>query len=319
MSQNQHAEIVVQLHQEGPGSSEGPLNALLNSSYSMRSAAEGLAHVSNLLSILAHASEATATCFDATTAFQNYLSWLMDSFLVVHDIRKRWAANLTLHECCMKTGELFLSSINSLLSSLRHFIWPFVLRKGYMVLSTICAAMLEDPNQLSDQSQITLCSALLNLTAVCKEFGSMRQVLALNLLATLPSGEDAHSNLGSDFKVGRRCDLERKLLTVLQVASTTLRQACGDNAPLQKNGIDSATFESPNLLAEFQSLGLHEVKSKSSKSKIDLKAQVEDGPPTKRRKINDDVNVFREITADLYELLGAQRATDLEGLHQLAE
>ena len=205
MSPNQHAEILVQSRQEGPGSSEGPLNALLNSSYSMRSAAEGLAHVSNLLSILAHASEATATCFDATTAFQNYLSWLMDSFLVVHDIRKRWAANLTLHECCMKTSELFLSSINSLLSSLRQFIWPFVLRKGYMVLAIICAAILQDPDQLSDQSQLTICSALLNMTAVCKDFGSMRQVMKLNLLATLPSCEDAHSNLGSDFKVRRCC------------------------------------------------------------------------------------------------------------------
>lgn len=106
---------------------------------------------------------------------------------------------------------------------------------------------------------------------------------------------------------------------MFQVAFKTLRQACGGDAPLQKDGIDPVTFESPNLLAEFRSLGLHEVKLRNSKSKTDFEAQVEYGPPSKRRKINDDVDLFGEITAELYELLGAQRATDLGGLHQLTE
>src|SRR5437899_1171527 len=107
------------------------------------------------------------------------------------------------------------------------------------------------------------------------------------------------------------------LLIVLQVACTILRQACGDKVPLHKDGVDSAIFESPSLVAEFQSLGLHEVKPKSVQSKVDSQAQIDDGPPTKRRKIRDGVNILEEITADLYELLGAQRATDLGGLDQL--
>lgn len=78
-------------------------------------------------------------------------------------------------------------------------------------------------------------------------------------------------------------------------------------------------FEHPALLAEFQRLGLDQVKSKNTTLRADALPHIEEGPPTKRRKINDDVNLFEEITADLYELLGAQRATDLAGLHQLAE
>ncbi|KAK0105320.1 serine/threonine-protein kinase M1 [Cadophora gregata f. sp. sojae] len=303
ISQNLHVNIVVRPNQEGLGSSDTPRSSLLTSSYSILSAAEGLAHASHLLSILAHASEETAASFDATTAFQNYLSWLADSFLRIHEIRKRWTANLALHECCMRTDEIFLSSINSLLSSLWRFIWPSVLRKGYTVLSIICASMLEEPNQLSDEAQHTLCSALLNMAAICREFKSMRQVLILNLIPALPSFENACLNLGKDFKA----------------AGATLRQACGDYGQLEKVGVDAPGFESPNLLAEFYNLGLHEVKPKKVESGNDSKPQVEDGPPTKRRKINDDVNLLGEITADLYELLGAQRATDLGGLQQLAE
>ncbi|KAH6705183.1 protein kinase-like protein rad3 [Leptodontidium sp. MPI-SDFR-AT-0119] len=285
MSHKQHVEILVRPDKDGSGSSETSRNTLLRSSYSMRTPAEGLAHASHILCILARASEETAMSFDAATTFQSHLTWLLDSFLLLHEIRKRWAANLALHESCMRTEGLFLGSINSLLSSLRPFVWSFLLRKGYAVLSIICAAILEDPSQLSEESQQVVCSALLNITAMCKEYGSMRQVVSLNLLACV-----------------------------------ALRQACGDNASPQKDGMVSCPeFEHPALLAEFQRLGLDQVKSKNTTLRADALPHIEEGPPTKRRKINDDVNLFEEITADLYELLGAQRATDLAGLHQLAE
>lgn len=170
----------------------------------MRSPSEGLAHASHILCILTHACEETAGSFDATTAFQSYLTWLLDSFILLHDIRRRWVANLTLHESCMRVDEIFLGSINSLLSSLRVVIWPFILRKGYTTLSIICATILEDPSQLSVEFRQTVCSALLNITAVCKEYGSMRQVVSLNLVPAIKSTEETSSNLGQDFKASKR-------------------------------------------------------------------------------------------------------------------
>ncbi|KAG4443512.1 hypothetical protein IFR05_000985 [Cadophora sp. M221] len=139
--------------------------------------------------------------------------------------------------------------------------------------------------------------ALLNITAMCKEYGSMRQIVSLNLGPAIPPGKEASSNLGEDFKA-----------------------TCGDNASLQKDGMVSCpNFEHPALLAEFQRLGLDQVKSKKTTLRADAQVRIEEGPPAKRRKINGDVNLFEEITADLYELLGAHRATDLGGLQHLAE
>lgn len=50
-----------------------------------------------------------------------------------------------------------------------------------------------------------------------------------------------------------------------------------------------------------------------------IKPRNEGGPAAKRRKISDEVDLFGEIIADIYDLLGAQRATDLVGLSQAAE
>ncbi|XMA19178.1 hypothetical protein WAI453_011969 [Rhynchosporium graminicola] len=303
ISHNQQMSIVVRYGQE-ESETEASSVALFDSSYSMRSPAEGLANASHILCILAGASEEIATSFDATTAFQGYLVWLLDSFLQVHGIRGRWAGNLALHESCMRVDELFLCSIGSLLSSLRQVLWPFLLRKGYTVLSIICAAILEEPSQLAEDSQPILCSALLNMTAICKKYKAMRQVMVLNLVPAIKATEIQASNLGKDFKV----------------AGSALLNACSGSSVLQKDTLaTSPVFEHPSLLIEFGHLGLDQVESKSLDSIPDDLTEVEDGPPSKRRKINDSKNPFEEITADLYELLGAQRATDLAGLHHLAE
>lgn len=100
----------------------------------------------------------------------------------------------------------------------------------------------------------------------------------------------------------------------------SLCQGCYEaTSPHSDSTVKSPKFEHPALLAEFQRLGLDQVKSKTQSLKAAALPQVDDGPPTKRRKINNNVSLFEEITADLYELLGAQRASDLAGLHQLVE
>jgi hypothetical protein len=42
-------------------------------------------------------------------------------------------------------------------------------------------------------------------------------------------------------------------------------------------------------------------------------------PPTKRRKIQTEIDIFDEVTTKLYSLLGSQSAMDLDGLDQVAE
>jgi hypothetical protein len=42
-------------------------------------------------------------------------------------------------------------------------------------------------------------------------------------------------------------------------------------------------------------------------------------PPTKRRKLETEIDILGEVTTNLYSLLGSQNAMDLVGLSQVAE
>ncbi|EKD14277.1 phosphatidylinositol 3 [Drepanopeziza brunnea f. sp. 'multigermtubi' MB_m1] len=262
-------------------------------SYMIRHASEGLLNVSSILLILVEISKAAAVSYDATAAFRDYLAWLLDSFIRTLEVRNRWKANPALLGACTKMNGAFISSLADLLSSLRDFLWPISLRKGYSALSIICAEFLSEIDGLSEELCVRpISSVLLNIAAMCRRYDSICRVVSIHLvpaMSTALANEDTST------------------------ACTLLCQACGALSVDEFRDHLGLGFENPDLLLEFRSLGLEDNSTRGNSEDL-----ANDGPPTKRRRINNDIKLFDKITADLYELLGAQRAIDLTGLNQVA-
>ena len=173
--------------------------------YVIHSAADGHWHATNLLSMLVDIFMEAAASFDATPAFQDYLAWILDSFVEVHELQVRWQGATTLGQPWEKVDFLSFCTVHTLLSTLRDSLSDSVLRKGYVILSLLFAALLRDRSTVFDKSiQLNLCSCLLSLVAVCENDHSMRRTVSLHLLpavrATL-ADDKAFKTLGNDFQV----------------------------------------------------------------------------------------------------------------------
>lgn len=173
--------------------------------YSIRDPSAGIWHVSNLLSMLVDITMETASSHDATPAFQDYLAWLLESFLVSHHLQKRFEVNPDLYEICKKSRVLSFCTLHALLASLRSHMTDPMLKKGYALLSILCADLLETPAYLSEESiTVTICSSILNLAVICKSHYSLRRVISLHLMPSIKSAlldEAVRTKLGTDFQV----------------------------------------------------------------------------------------------------------------------
>lgn len=173
--------------------------------YTISEATHAFRHVSHLLSILVDASVEAVSSFDATPAFQDYLVWMFDSFLAMHDLQKRWHANPELQQVCIDTCLLSFRNLELLLFSVGEELSPAILRKGYLLFSIFCADFLGTPEALQETpDRFKICRGLLNLIAVCKKHDFIRGAVDLHLLpaiATALQDEDTRSKLGNDFQV----------------------------------------------------------------------------------------------------------------------
>jgi serine/threonine-protein kinase ATR len=191
----------------------------INCTYVIRDATEGLSHVRNLLSMLVDISMAAATSYDVTPAFQDYMGWLLDSFLVTQELHKKWRANSLLHPSCSDACAMPLYSIQALLSALPESLSPSLLRKGYAMLSIFCTDLLEDPTQLSQSSiQLNFCSSIMKLAAICRRYDSVRRAVSLHLIpiihASLTSVNSIISGMGNDLKVDQLLPFVAKSLLI---------------------------------------------------------------------------------------------------------
>jgi serine/threonine-protein kinase ATR len=94
-----------------------------------------------------------------------------------------------------------------------------------------------------------------------------------------------------------------------QRAALALYETC-QVAPPSVPEIDASTsFENSELDAQLRRLGFESPSVR----------EADNGPPSKRRKIQEEFDVFDQTVSCLYSLLGAQKATDLNGLSQVAE
>lgn len=191
---------------------EGPQKSSVQSAYAIQDAAAGLWHSTNVLSMLVDICMESATSHHATPAFQDYLAWLLDSFLVVHGLQKRFQANSTLHEFCKRSEVMSLCALQALLSTLRESLPVTILRKGCVLLSLLCVGLLENLSDLSDKSTPhNICSSLLTLAVVCKRHESTRRLLALYLVPAIRvslNDDDSILKLGKDFQVCTENELQ---------------------------------------------------------------------------------------------------------------
>lgn len=94
-----------------------------------------------------------------------------------------------------------------------------------------------------------------------------------------------------------------------------LIHVCGPDHSQALNPSEVKDFDNSEISVEFLRLGFQE---KISPSPENGKNQALE-PPNKRLKVDEEMLVLEEVTADLCGILGLQRATSLDGLHQVAE
>jgi serine/threonine-protein kinase ATR len=173
-----------------------------NCSYLVRFASEGLCHLANILCMLVDISMTAVASFDPTPAYQDYLAWLLDSFLASHEQRKRLHADLSLYESCRKADIMSFCSLQTLLSSSRKSLRESSLRKGCTVLSILCADLMENVENLTEHSiELSVCKCLLNLVALCQEQESMHRAVLSHILPPIQSFLNDHSSSFSLLKV----------------------------------------------------------------------------------------------------------------------
>lgn len=143
-------------------------------------ATDGLSHVAEMMRLLVDAAS-----HHPTLEFENYVAWVLDCFLDIHVIQKRWNQLPDLHGCDEGVEESALCATRLLLSSLGQMLQDHVRRKGYILLSLICAHRIDgDMSDLSAYGR-DLCSSLLHLAIICKQDESVRRAVGLNLVPTV--------------------------------------------------------------------------------------------------------------------------------------
>ena len=215
VSQSHMSQVVLpsdEDHDMFPQENEdGSVDRPLQCSYVLHDAADSLWHVTNILSMLGDISMEAATSHNAIPAFQDYLAWLLDSFLSIHEMRKRWQTNPTLHQSGKKSVLLSFCAVHALLSSLRASVSDTIVRKGYVVIAILCSAVLEEPADLSEEStKLALCSTLLNLVAICRQQDTVLREVSVHLIPGIQAilqNESASTVLGKDFQASTFCYL----------------------------------------------------------------------------------------------------------------
>jgi serine/threonine-protein kinase ATR len=173
--------------------------------YTIRETRQGIWHLCILLNMLVDISVEAGTSYDATSAFEDYVAWLLDAFFAVHEMQKRWASSPKLLGSCNGIGPMVLCAIQPLLSSLKGSISNATLRKGLLTLSIILADLLDTPAQeYSESTRLSICRSILNLTVACQQYNSVSRSVFLYLLPVvrkIMKDQDSLSALGDDFQV----------------------------------------------------------------------------------------------------------------------
>lgn len=263
--------------------------------YSISGTYNCLRHVGYLLHTLTSFIGDFSQPQSATTIFQDYLVWLLDSFVEAQElfrilmIMTNSPDNDSIIDC------LVLNSTQVLVSNTQGTISPIILRKGYSILTLTCAKILEKTVDFSEKMQKNLTQAFLDLDNFCRENDSIRRLTTIHLVPILN-----HSMSKS------------VLLPEFKTACSLLCQTCSNqdkiHVKILENCLNGTILDKGNANLSLGPKSIYE------ESEMDLDAT----PPTKKRKVDDEQHLLlAEIISELYNLLGAQRVSDLSGLSEI--
>ena len=295
---------------------------LLRCTYSINDADVAILHAKAILSVLIDIYLKAAPSYDVTMAFQDYVSWILDSFVKMHVIveQSRIPPGIsgTLHEKFQDWTVWTFCNVHKLLNSLRGNLHPSILRKGYTSLTILAAQLLEHAAYLSDASvRLALSSSILNLAYMCQQYDSMRSIVSMRLLpvfeiVNLDDGK--RTLLGNDFQVSIYSRNRCIWLIQIQKAVSALFFACCPTPFSSDSNNQAVSFDSQNLFGEFQQLGLHE-----SGIIVAKNGDTDNAQRSKRRKIQDAPSRFEEIVSELCISLGLEEAISPREFGQVAK
>lgn len=200
---------VQEFSHPGPGNATTGDSALPESChYHLRDVASALAHAHGLLCLLCGITERAARAYSPTPAFQDYVSSVFDSLILLQDIDIR--SDYVLRRLS-GSSDVFSDSLSMAVSllSIKMVLPQTVLDKGYFVLAELTidtVEALDSFNTMSDSLLVSLCSSLLRLAEIVRQHASICQTIQSRLLplllALLPGDDDNPSSVPRDLQVG---------------------------------------------------------------------------------------------------------------------
>ena len=180
------------------------------SQYIARDPVEAFRHVTELLSIIGRVLTVVVATCEATPSFQDYLTWMFDSFGPLQGIYSKWEANPGLHHSVKSSAVTMFETLHALPSGVKETLPAYVLRNAYMTLAGACAILLDSPDELAEPLlNNRFCLCMLNLAAVCRDHESVRRAVNIYLgppLHIILIDDDTNTKLGPDFQVLRSLD-----------------------------------------------------------------------------------------------------------------
>ncbi|POS87854.1 hypothetical protein EPUL_000219 [Erysiphe pulchra] len=277
--------------------SQDPQNNGIDScryTYSISGTYNCLKHVGYLLLILTSFIGDFSQPLSAALIFQDYLVWLLDSFVEAQDLFKILLTVTNSSDIDSNIDYLVLNSTQALLSNTQGTATPNILRKGYSILSLICARILERTLELSEKIQENFTQAFLDLEHFCRKNDNVRRITTIHLVPILYDSI-SKSVLSPEFKTA--CNL--------------LCQTCSNlkeiDVKIPENYLNESIIDGDNRHLSLEPNTIYE------DSRMDLDAT----PPSKKRKVDDERHLLlTEIISELYNTLGVQRVTNLNGLSE---
>ncbi|RKF54549.1 Protein kinase rad3 [Golovinomyces cichoracearum] len=258
-------------------------------------------HVGYLLLILASLSDDASRPFATAPIFQDYLVWFLDSVAEAQKQLNLWQTISSFFEASADLHYLLLCSIQTLLSNLRGSIFPVILRKGYSILSFHCAEILRKNFELSETVLTSFFQALLDLEPVCRQYDTVCKITTIHLIPALKD------TMGED-KTASALTLEMK------TAYDLLSKACSVQTE-ENPGTPTIPSSCQNFGNELKSLRL-DIINTDEKRKLDVDLVTLDNNTNLDK--NQDI-LLDALISELYTLLQAQKASNLNGLCEVIE
>ncbi|KAI1494605.1 phosphatidyl inositol 3-kinase-like protein [Biscogniauxia mediterranea] len=183
--------------------------------YTLPLASQAFHHASGLLSILSAPLLHGRSEFDIISTFHEYLPWLLDAYLLLHETQDRWKSLLP---------NYLLQLLHNILRILDEFqdaskIESTVQEKLYGLLVVLCLKLSSRlltnfPTTENASSDVhLLCLSLIKVANACLSIKPISRLVASQLIPTLEKLTAQHSATTNDTDIWRCVELLRRVTT----------------------------------------------------------------------------------------------------------